>query len=322
MPSLLTFLLGLAALIFGASLLIRGGSSLAFRAGISPFVIGITLVAFGTSSPELAIAIQSSIAGQGTLAIGNLVGANIISLLLILGLIAVIRPSRIPAQGLRLHLPMMVISSGAVFLLLQDGELNQLDGAILIAVAVVYLLLIMGNVRRRMLARDTSDVDSDDAAPPHDAVGVSILRLLAGLAILVVGSDATVNSAVEMAAGLGLSNTLIGLTVVAIGTSAPELTTAVMASIRRERQLALGNIFGSVVFNNSLIIGIVGALSFNPLMLDLATVRIDLPVLLAASVLAIPILVSGRKIVRVEGIVLILAYLAFLSFVILVQVQP
>lgn len=321
MPSFLTFLLGLTALIVGASLLIRGGSSLAFRAGISPFVIGITLVAFGTSSPELAIAVQSSLAGQGTLSIGNLIGANIISLLLIMGLIGIIRPSRIPAQGLRLHLPMMVLSSGAVFLLLQDGNLNQLDGAILIAIAAVYLILIISSIRRGALGGEASGSDSDDAEPSHDRTGVSVLRMFAGLAILVVGSEFTVSSAVEMASGLGLSNTLIGLTIVALGTSAPELTTAVMASIRRERQLALGNIFGSVVFNNSLIIGVLGALSLSPLTLDLTTLRVDVPVLLAASVLAIPILVSGRRIVRIEGILLVIAYLAFLSFVILVQAQ-
>lgn len=321
MPSFLTFLLGLAALVIGASLVIRGGSSIAFRAGISPFVIGITLVAFGTSSPELAIAVKSSLSGEGTLSVGNMIGANIISLLLILGLIGVIRPSRIPSQGLHLHLPMMVLSSGAVFLLLQDGKLNQLDGAILIAVAVCYVLLIIGRVRRGSLGRDPLPADPDDAPPPHDRVGQSVLRLIAGFAVLIVGSEFTVSSAVDLASGLGLTNTVIGLTVVALGTSAPELTTAVMASIRRERQLALGNIFGSVVFNNSLILGMVGALSFTPLTLDLTTVRVDLPVLLAASILAIPILVSGRRIVRTEGIILIAAYLAFLSFVILVQAQ-
>lgn len=321
MPSFLTFLLGLGALIIGASLLIRGGSSLAFRAGISPFVIGITLVAFGTSSPELAIAIQSSLSGQGTLSVGNLIGANIVGLFLILGLIGIIRPSRIPSQGLSLHLPMMVLSTGAVFLLLQDGDLNQFDGAILIAIAVIYALLIVGAMRRGLLGREPKVSQTDDAEPPHDKVGVSILRLLAGLAILVIGSDIAVAAAVDMARELGLSNTLIGLTVVALGTSAPELTTAVMASIRRERQLALGNIFGSVVFNNSLIIGIAGVLSSNQVLLDLTTVRVDLPVLLAASVLAIPILVSGRRIVRIEGVALVIAYLLFLSFVILVQAQ-
>ena len=323
MPSFLMFLLGLTALIIGASLLVRGGSSLAFRAGISPFIIGITLVAFGTSSPELAIATSSSLSGEGTLSVGNLIGANIISLLLILGLLGIIRPSRIPGQGLWLHLPMMVLSTGAVFLLLQDGELNQLDGAILIAVAATYILLIVGAVRRGEIGSKvgSADLDSDDAEPPHDGVWVSILRLLAGIAILVVGSDVTVSAAVDLASGLGLSNTIIGLTIVALGTSSPELATAVMASIRRERQLALGNIFGSVIFNNSLMLGVTGALSINRIMLDLTTVRVDLPVLLAASVLAIPILVSGRRIVRMEGIALVVAYLAFLSFVILVQAQ-
>ena len=322
MPSFLTFLLGLAALIIGASLLIRGGSSLAFRAGISPFIIGITLVAFGTSSPELAVAIQSAVSGEGTLSVGNLIGANIIGLLLILGLLGTIRPSRIPGQGLRLHLPMMVLSSGAVFLLLQDGDLNQLDGALLIAVAATYLLLIGGALRRGAIGRSSApEADADDAEPQHDPIGVSILRLLAGLAILVLASGVTVSAAVELANNLGVSNTIIGLTIVALGTSSPELTTAVMASIRRERQLALGNIFGSVIFNNSLMLGVTGALSANRVLLDLTTVRVDLPVLLAASVLAIPILVSGRRIVRFEGIALIAAYIAFLSFVILVQAQ-
>ena len=252
---MLWFILGLAALVLGAELLVRGASRLALAFGISPLVVGLTVVAFGTSTPELAVSVQSAWAGQVDIALGNVIGSNIFNVLFILGASALIVPLTVHQQVIRQEVPIMIGASLLLWVLATDGGIARWEGLLLTALVVGYTLLLIRQSRRETAATQAAvDAEYAEAFVPagtdwRDHWGVQLLLILAGLALLVLGARWLVEAAVNFARVLGVSETVIGLTIVAVGTSLPEVATSIMAAIRGERDIAVGNVVGSNIFN-------------------------------------------------------------------------
>ncbi len=304
----LLVLLGLVLLAAGAEGVVRSGARVARRFSVPPLVVGITIVSVGTSLPELAVGVDGALRDAGPLVVGNIVGTNIVNLLLILGLGAALAPVLLDRSPLRRDLPAVVLVAVLTAGLLLDGELSRIDAAVLLAVAVVYTGLVL---------RDRSGAAESDADVGGSPVRDGVI-LVAGLAAVVGGAELLVGGAVDLARQWGVDDDVIGLTVVAIGTSAPELVTLVVATIRGERGLALGNLIGSSVYNLALVLG-VSALA-RPLAVSDPIVVFDLPVMLASVLLLVPVFWTGRRISRVEGAALMAAYLAYLLAVLVLRV--
>lgn len=338
MLTIVSLLAGLIALIAGAEVIVRYGTRLAERLGISPLIIGLTIVSIGTSAPELAIGIDAMVRDQGSLVLGNITGTNMVNLLLILGLAAVIQPIALPRQTLRLDLPAMVLSSLLLLVLALDGGLSTWEGVVLLAVAIGYTLLLIRTARREAAGSTTDGSTADREAvggetpataesQPVDvfpgtglrSTAVELVLLVVGIAIVVKGADWLVTGAVGIAGLFGVSETLIGLTIVAIGTSLPELATTILATVRGSRSIAVGNLIGSSTYNLTFILG--GSLLFGPhvVTVDPQLVGIDLPLMVGAALLCIPVFLTGRRITRAEGIVFIVAYAAYLTYLITVR---
>ncbi len=310
MIAAISFIAGLAALIAGGETIVRAGSKLAARIGVSPMIIGLTVVSLGTSAPEMAISINAAIRGNGELAIANITGTNTLTLLLILGITALIAPLQIQTPAIRLELPVMVIGAMALFVFALDLSLNFTDGVILGLTAVVYLGLLYRNSRQEI-----AEAEKDTSS----RVWVQSLILLAGLVALVIGSDWMVTGAVEIATALGVSEAVIGLTIVALGTSAPEIVTSIIASIRNQRDMAVGNLLGSVIFNVSLVGAVAAMVAPGGIALLDSTNTFSMWSFLAANLLMIPVFILGKRINRIEGSVLTLLYVAYLAYLIAIS---
>jgi len=306
----ISFIAGLAALIAGGETIVRAGSKLAARIGVSPMIIGLTVVSLGTSAPEMAISINAAIRGNGELAIANITGTNTLTLLLILGITALIAPLQIQTPAIRLELPVMVIGAMALFVFALDLSLNFTDGVILGLTGVIYLGLLYRNSRQEI-----AEAEKDTSS----RVWVQSLILLAGLVALVIGSDWMVTGAVEIATALGVSEAVIGLTIVALGTSAPEIVTSIIASIRNQRDMAVGNLLGSVIFNVSLVGAVAAMVAPGGIALLDSTNTFSMWSFLAANLLMIPVFILGKRINRIEGSVLTLLYVAYLAYLIAIS---
>jgi cation:H+ antiporter len=315
------FLAGLGTLVLGAELLTRGGSWLAGRLGIRPIVIGLTVVSIGTSMPELAIGVVAASEGGASLAVGNIAGTNVVNLLLILGLSALIRPLSLQMRTLRFDLPMMSVAALLLWVLAFDGTLTRGDGLILLLAAVAYTAVVVYTSRtegREVAAEYAGALDTGRRAGVAPLIG-NVALLAGGIAIIVLGADWLVDGATGMARAFGVSDALIGLTIVAIGTSAPELVTTVVSTVRGERDIALGNLLGSGVYNIALVLGLTCLAAPRALQLESALVRIDIPIMVAATLVCIPIFVSGRQVTRVEGGAMVAAYFGYLAFLLTTQ---
>ncbi len=310
MIAAISFIAGLAALIAGGETIVRAGSKLAARIGVSPMIIGLTVVSLGTSAPEMAISINAAIRGNGELAIANITGTNTLTLLLILGITALIAPLQIQTPAIKLELPVMVIGAMALFVFALDLSLNFTDGVILGLTGVIYLGLLYRNSRQEM-----AEAEKDTSS----RVWVQSLILLAGLVALVIGSDWMVTGAVEIATALGVSEAVIGLTIVALGTSAPEIVTSIIASIRNQRDMAVGNLLGSVIFNVSLVGAVAAMVAPGGIALLDSTNTFSMWSFLAANLLMIPVFILGKRINRIEGSVLTLLYVAYLAYLIAIS---
>ncbi|HEV2147128.1 MAG TPA: calcium/sodium antiporter [Longimicrobiaceae bacterium] len=316
--TMVLFVLGIAILIAGAELLVRGASRLAAGLGISPLVVGLTVVAFGTSSPEMAVSAQSALAGQTDLALGNVVGSNIFNVLFILGVSAMIAPLVVAQQLVRLDVPLMIGASVAVLLLGLDGAFGRLDGALFFGGAVAYTTFLV-----RQSRRETAAVQAQyEGEFGEAAVGAaSWLRdsalVLGGLVLLVLGSRWLVNGAVEIATTLGVDELVIGLTIVAAGTSLPEVATSVLASLRGERDIAVGNVVGSNLFNILAVLGFSGLVAPGGVDVAPAALRFDVPVMIAVAVACLPIFFSGHRISRWEGLLFFGYYVAYTAYLVL-----
>lgn len=319
--ALIPLVLGLILLTVGAEALVRGASSLARAVGISPLVVGLTVVAYGTSAPELAVGVQASLAGQGDIAVGNVVGSNIFNVLLILGLSALITPLVVAQQLVRREVPLMVGVSIALLLMVLDGMLGRVEGSLLAMGAGGYTVFTVRESRRESRAvREEYEKEfggSESAGTSPAKLTLQVGLLLVGLAMLVFGARQLVEGAVSIARTLGVSELVIGLTIVAAGTSLPEVATSVMAAIRGERDIAVGNVVGSNIFNILLILGLSGALAPSGLAVAPSVSAFDLPVMIAVAAACLPIFFTGHLIARWEGGLFLAYYIAYVTWIVL-----
>ena len=314
--SILMLLAGAAVLIAGAELLVRGASRIATGAGISPLVVGLTVVAFGTSSPELAVTVGAARSGQAAVALGNVLGSNIFNVLLILGLSATLAPLIVARQLVRLDVPVMIGASLLVALLALDGALSRAEGALLLAGAVLYTGVLIVHARRG------GGADPSDApVPDGGSLPMNLLLVAGGLVLLVVGAGWLVDAAVGLAQSLGVSELVIGLTIVAAGTSLPELATSVLASIRGERDIAVGNVVGSNIFNLLAVLGAGSLLSPAGVPVPPGALTFDIPVMLGVALATLPIFFTGYAIARWEGVVFLGYYGLYVTYLVLDSAQ-
>jgi cation:H+ antiporter len=324
---------GLVLLVAGGELLVRGASALAHRVGISSLVVGLTVVSAATSAPELAVTIGAVLRDEPGLAVGNVVGSNIVNVLLILGASAVVLPLAVTQRLVRLDLPLVVVLSAALLLVSLDGRISAVDGVLLFSAVVVHTVLTVVISRRGAGARAPAavpsgdrgegaaagdDGDGEDAGEPSPAsIPRSVLLVLLGIALLVAGASLLVDGAVSIATSLGVSSLVVGLTVVAVGTSLPELATSIIAVRRGERDLAVGNVVGSNLFNIGVVLGLPALISGDGIPVAGAAVALDIPVMLAASVALLPVAFTGFAVARWEGALFVALYAAYTGYVVL-----
>lgn len=321
----LTFLGGLILLVVGANLLVRGASRLALSFGISPLVVGLTIVAFGTSAPEVAVSLGAVLEGKTDIAIGNVVGSNIFNVLFILGVSALITPLVVNIQLIRQEVPIMIGASLLLLALGLDGRLSAIDGGILFVLLASYtVFLIVQSRRETQAAKDefAREIKPAESGAWDDRLLVQLLLIGAGLAALVLGSDYLVQASVSFAKAMGVSDLVIGLTIVAAGTSMPEVATSIAAAIKGERDIAVGNVVGSNTFNILGCLGLSGLVS-GDLGLPMAPslLAFDIWVMLAVALACLPVFITGREIARWEGGVFLGYYVAYVAYLIMAAQQ-
>jgi len=316
------FVAGLVFLVVGAEALVRGASRAAAALGVSPLVIGLTVVALGTSSPELAVSVKAALSGQAGIAVGNVVGSNIFNVLFILGLSALFVPLSVSQQLVRIDVPLMIGVSVGVLAFSLDGRIGRAEGTVLVAGLASYLGLMI------YLSRRESEAVREEYARqfgrpvgggrPWAADG---LRILGGLGLLVIGSRWLVGSAVAFARYLGVSELVIGLTIVSAGTSLPEVVTSVVAAARGERDIAVGNAVGSNLFNLLGVLGTAAVLAPGGMEVPPSVIRFDLPVMIAVAFACLPVFATGGVISRGEGALLLGYQAAYTLYLILAAVE-
>ena len=319
MTLLLLFIAGLVLLLLGAELLVRGASRLALALGLAPIIVGLTVVAIGTSAPELAVSVGGALSGTPDLALGNVVGSNIANVLLILGLVALIAPLVVHRQLVWLDVPLMIAASLLCFGMALDGRIARWEGGVLVACAIAYIVFLIGMARRH-----PEQVPTDpDLAPaltepaPKVGVGRQLLLIATGLTMLIVGARLLVDAATQTASAFGLSDFVIGLTVVAVGTSLPEIATSILSVLRGQRDLAVGNIVGSNIFNLLLVLGATAMIASDGVPVSPSAIRFDLPVMTAVAVACLPIFFNGHCIERWEGALFVAYYVAYTAYLLL-----
>jgi cation:H+ antiporter len=300
------FALGLAGLFFGGDWLVRGASGIATRYHVSPLVIGLTIVGFGTSTPELLVSVEAALKGLGGIAIGNVVGSNIANILLILGISAVIGPLIAPFGSLRRDLAWMIAAALVCIPVFWSGFVGPIEGSALVAGIVIYLVL--------SLRQPKAAVPPD--ATPAPPLWMSAALAVLGLAAVLVGANLLVDSATDIARALGVSEAVIGLTIVAVGTSLPELATSVMAALRGQREIALGNVIGSNIFNIFAILGITALIA--PIPVEPRFLAVDVPVMIAVSLVLVAVLWMKGGLGRVAGAGFLAAYTCYFAVMALI----
>jgi cation:H+ antiporter len=312
-------------------MVVRGASRLAAILGVKPLVLGLTVVSIGTSMPELAVGITASMQGSGSLAVGNIAGTNMVNILFILGLSALLQPLPLHLQVLKLDLPMIVIAAAMMAGLALDGTLTPFDGGLLFIAAILYTIALLRISRResRAVEKEFEDMCGID---PEETCGIDAITrrqrekrarlkyavmLLAGMGITVIGADWMVTGAIGIARTLNISDALIGLTIVAIGTSSPELATTVVATIRKERDVAVGNLLGSSIYNILVILGLTCMVSPGGLPVSRELMLFDIPLMTGVALVCVPVFLKSKCISRMEGGVGVALYLIYLLWLIL-----
>ena len=319
--NLLMFFGGLILLVIGASTLVRGASKLAMSFGISPLVVGLTIVALGTSAPEVAVSIGAVLDGKTDIAMGNVVGSNIFNVLFILGISALITPLVVNIQLIRQEVPIMLGVTLLLLALSLDGQLSFLDGGLLFALLIVYTVFLVVQSRRETQAAKDEYAEAVQPAEArawdsHWAAQIGLIG--AGLVALVFGSEYLVLASVSFAKAMGVSDLVIGLTIVAAGTSMPEVATSITAAIKGERDIAVGNVVGSNTFNILGCLGLSGLVSGDlGLTIAPSLLAFDIWVMLAVALACLPVFVTGREIARWEGGIFLGYYVAYVSYLIL-----
>ncbi len=302
-------ILGLFVLIVGGDFLVRGASSIALRSHISPLVVGLTIVAFGTSAPELLISINAALSGSPDLAMGNVIGSNICNLALVLGVTVLIGPVRVNADSIRIDWPVAMLSALLLFWWARDGELGVGEGVFFVFFLVSYTVFIIRKSRSENKAAIALEEELELPDGPSSSVFKDVLFLVIGGAGLYFGSEWFVGGAKNLAMFLGVSQRVIGITVLALGTSLPELVTAIVASFKRETDLALGNLMGSNIFNILSILGITSLIK--PISVNDTILSVDMYWMLGVTLLILPMMLIQRKMGKVEGIILLSIYVYY-----------
>jgi cation:H+ antiporter len=311
---------GLVVLVAGAELLVRGASRLATALGISPLIVGLTVVAFGTSSPELAVSLQSAFNGQPDLAIGNVVGSNILNVLLILGLSALIVPLVVAQQLVRLDVPIMIGASLLVWGLALDSGIERWEGLLLVVLMVGYVVFLVRQSLQEKQSAVRAEYEQEyggNNGRGGRQVGVNLMLVAVGLAMLVLGSRFFVQGASDLARLLGLSDLVIGLTIVALGTSLPEVAASVMAALKGERDIAVGNVVGSNIFNLFFVLALTALFSSNGVPVSASALSLDLPFMVAVAFACLPIFLTRNLISRWEGALFLGYYIAYTLYLLL-----
>ncbi len=321
--TILYLVIGLILLVGGAELLIKGASKLAATIGISPLIIGLTVVAFGTSAPELAVSLKASFLNEADIALGNVVGSNICNVLLILGVSSLISPLIVAQQLVRLDVPIMIGVSGLVLLFGLDGEIGRSDGVVLFIGGLVYTVFLLYQSQQEKDENVQNEYAKfGERSLSLKETGINAGMFVVGTIMLVSGSQLLVNSAVSIAEFFGASPLIIGLTVIAFGTSLPELATSVMASIRGERDIAVGNVIGSNIFNILVVLGLASAVSSKGIAVSPSAIGFDIPVMVAVAVMCLPIFFTDNEVSRREGTLLLAYYVLYIGYLIANATNP
>ena len=297
---------GFLILTLGAEALVRGASQIALKLGLTPLIIGLTIVAFGTSAPELAVSVKSAMAGNSGIALGNVIGSNIANIGLILGITALIRPIKIESQMVRRDIPIMIAASFLFWSLLLDGNVSFIDGVLLTTLLIGYLSLSYLSAEKQ-----PTDETNTDNKQSHL---LSVLFVIVGISMLVGGGILFVDGAVAMAKSIGINEVVIGLTIVAIGTSMPELVTSIVAALKGESDIAIGNVVGSNLFN---ILGILGVTALIHPIISNEISQIDWITMIALAAVLLPFAYTGLRIGRREGGILVACYLGYISYLVI-----
>ena len=320
---IIVLIAGLLLLIVGAEALVRGASKMAAAFGIPPLVIGLTVVALGTSSPELAVGVSSALQGNADIALGNVIGSNIFNILVIIGLSAIITPLVVAQRLVRWDVPLVIGLSVLMFIVGLSGAISQMEGVLLFLGLIAYVVFSVRQGRKESAA--VQDEYAKEYGPERlagaGAWALNIGLVVGGLAMLIVGSNWLVDSASTVARAFGVSELIIGLTIVAIGTSAPEIATSVTAAVRGERDIAVGNAIGSNIFNILGVLGISAALAPNGIAVPRSALAFDIPVMIAVAVAALPVFFTGYSISRVEGAIFLAYYAAYTVFLFLAATE-
>ena len=302
--NLLQLLCGLVLLIAGAELLVRCAVRMAANLKVRPLLIGLTVVALGSSAPQLTVSLQAALNDSTDIAVGSVIGSNIFNVLVTLGLSALIIPLRVSRQLVRLDIPLMIVASALVFALALNKQLDRLDGAILLGGLLVYLALLLRQSRHSGHHHSNHDL-------PRTSWLHNILLMLSALALLGLAGHLLLGAAVTVATELGLSERIIGLTIIAVSTSLPELATSLIAALRGQREIAVGNVIGSNVFNLLGVLGLTALVAPAPLSVSPNALAFDLPVMLGVAALCLPVFYTGYRVTRAEGLLFLGLYLAY-----------
>jgi cation:H+ antiporter len=329
-PSI-TFFAGLIIIIVGAELLLRGASHIAILLKIKPIIIGLTVVSVGTSMPELAVGITAALEGNGTLAVGNIAGTNIFNILFILGLSAFICPLPLHLLSIKLDVPVMITTALVLIAMAWDGILSRTEGLVLISAAIIYTIALIKLSKRESAAMRhefAEEYDADTVKLPANIVlprtRLTIglwngLLLALGILLTVLGAELMVNGAAGIAQSYGISDAVIGLTIVAIGTSAPEMASTMLATLKNDRDVAIGNLIGSSIYNILVILGITSAVSPGGIHISDEILLIDLPLAAIVAIVCLPVFKSDRLVSRYEGLFFVISYMLYFSSLFLLR---
>lgn len=316
---ILKLIVGLVLLVVGAESLVKGASKIAVAIGITPLVVGLTVVAFGTSAPEMAVSVMASLEGNSDICLGNVVGSNIFNVLFILGICALILPLVVAQQLIRLDVPVMIAASLVVMFFGMDGRLAAWEGIVMLILGIVYTVYIIRESKKEKNKEVLKEYQEEygNVQKAKSKVWLSVVFVIAGLALLILGSRWLVEGAVHIAHLFGVSDLVIGLTIIAAGTSLPEVATSIIATIRGERDIAVGNVVGSNIFNILFILGISAMIGKSGIGVAESARYFDIPVMIAVAVACLPIFFTGRKIERWEGGVFLFYYIAYTVYLVL-----
>lgn len=325
LSNVLTFLFGLIVITVGAEILLKGASKIASLLNIRPIVIGLTVVSVGTSLPELAVGLTAIGEGAGDIAVGNIAGTNIVNILFILGLSAAIRPLPLQMKSVKTELYTMIFAGILLFVLSLDGRLNTWDGLLMFILGIIYLIIIVRtskNERAFVQSEFKEEFEPSTTKEKSDykVWSWNVMLLFCGIIATIYGAEKLVDGAVSIAQYFGMSDAVIGLTIIAIGTSAPELATTIVGTIRNERDVAIGNLLGSSIINIFIILGITSIFTSNGVNVSDDILWFDLPLVALVALVCYPVFRSDQMVSRREGILFVSLYLAYLSYLLFFRV--